>query len=596
MNMVSFTFLLFGIFAFANDQNEKVPRRALIILNPTDGIFNQCFGQPKLAQLWFQRKADHLLGPINALRAWSRNNTNADSSFFDVTFFTRVKYSSTTPHFKAYERNNSTYQRLCNLEGSALYPSSIGKLPKCCNLKDSEDGLRQGNDIFKGAYCGCDPNPQTWGSGKVCRLTTEHSYLPYFATVEHGETNITPFIDGPKGEDVGDYIVDTRFGYFDGGYSNGGLFFPSLGEDLSNSAELKNMTRDDGKYLQNPAYKILKENNVTELYFSGYGEHGLKSAIKEAQALGFMNITIISDTWDSHMLYYNGNSHMERRQNAFQKLQKEFPDVKIQTSTELVKNHNTTSGYNNEFKIVEPECRGKNFAEPKRAFIALNLQKGLLSSCTNTEKISNVTVPDSHRIVPRTNAFLEWSQHKKFFTQIYFTQTRSHNDRVLNETEYAFSEDLFFDSAVTQTSLDGSIKDSTFFKSLSDQGVTQLFLAGIALDEIVLEVAREAHQIGFSVFIITDLTQSRNSTLQEGTPLESLMKFYYDLADNEKIFSLKTTDLSDEFYPEPNFTIPFPKWIDEDGCIKEEAPGQIEFVSNSHRLSGVWIITILLLT
>jgi len=588
INMVSFTLQLLNIFTGGYGQNK--PRRALIILNPTDGIYNQCFGQPKLAQTWYKKKADHLLAPINALRAWSRNNTNTDSSFFDVTFFTRLKYSTTQPIFIEYANGKTQFELLCNLEGSVLYPSDTGKIPKCCILQDAKDGYQQGIDMFKGAFCGCDPNPQTWGSGKICRVYPhKFPYLKYFATVEHGESNITPWIDGPKGEEVGDYIINSRFGYLEGhpgGFSEEGFLLPNIGEDLYDPVELKNIARDDGKYSQVDAYKILKEKNITELYFSGYGEHTTKNFIEEAQALGF-NITIISDAWDSHMYYQNGTNHRERRQNAFNAWKKDFPSLRIQTSTEIVENQNTSSGYNKEFKIIEPECRGKNFAEPKRAFVALNLQKGFLSSCKRST-ITDKIVPNSHRIIPRTNAFLEWSLQKDFFAHLYFTQIRSYNEILLSESEYALSEDLFFNSNVCYISYNGSIKQSTLFKSLSDQGVKQLFLAGVALDDDVLETAREAKNLGFSVFILTDLTQSRGGTLQEGQPLESLMKFYYDLADNEKIFSSKTTDLSNDFYK--GFSIPFSEWLDEDECIKQEALG----VSSSYRLSVVWIITFLL--
>jgi len=90
---------------------------------------------------------------------------------------------------------------------------------------------------------------------------------------------------------------------------------------------------------------------------------------------------------------------------------------------------------------------------------------------------------------------------------------------------------------------------------------------------MIIQTAREARTIGFTVFIITDLNQSHNPKLQEGIPQESLMQFYYDLADKEKNFSIKSTDLANEYFPgtkdQPHLTIQFSKWLNENECINE---------------------------
>merc|ERR1712100_49501 len=97
-------------------------------------------------------------------------------------------------------------------------------------------------------------------------------------------------IDGPKGNDVGDYVVNTRFGYFGGGLADTGLFFSFLGENITDPGEVAYLTRENGKYLQKPTYKILQDYNITELYFSGYGTFSVWRGIEEAQALGYPNI------------------------------------------------------------------------------------------------------------------------------------------------------------------------------------------------------------------------------------------------------------------------------------------------------------------
>jgi hypothetical protein len=159
-----FSYLLSNEYVFG-----QKPRRALIIYNPTDSYFQRCFGEPNMKAV-FEKNADHLLGPINALRKWSRNYTESGENYFDVTIFTRIKHTSTQAGWAAFAKGRESKEYLCNVEGSALYPSPSGGRPKCCVLQDQEIGQPQGIDIYKGNYCGCSPSRADWGPGKKCYL------------------------------------------------------------------------------------------------------------------------------------------------------------------------------------------------------------------------------------------------------------------------------------------------------------------------------------------------------------------------------------------------------------------------------------------
>jgi nicotinamidase-related amidase len=488
-------------------------------------------------------------------------------------------------------------------------------------FEDHRIGEPQGNDILKGAYCGCSPNRADWGPGKKCVFYEKVPYLPYYGIVEHGGTDITPWIDGPKGEDVGDYVVNTRFGYFEGGVSNRGLFF-TFGI-RSDPSQVEYMIRDGGIHLQKPTYKILQKHNITELYLSGYGDHGVYRGIKEAQILGYSNITLISDAFNGTFGFdvetreriEKGSTHEEKRNNYFTMLQQK--NVQIKNSSEIVYNAHIASGRSKPFKIVQPSCLQKKGAEPKRALLLLDLQEGFVSSCADSNKISNNTIPDSHRVIPRINAFQQWVfQKKDFFSQIHFSQTMfTKNKTMLNESEYPLAKGLlykikdlyksdvnvffssrnrpsFFDGRVDRkanrpssklkkntgtSSLLGGGKRKEYAKNnptaltiLWDQDIKQLFLAGTPFDDTIIETAREARLLGFSVFILTDLTQAYDEKLREGAPKESLMRYYYYLADEQKIFSIKSTDLSEEYHAQKGLYIPFSDWMEKNGCIKKE--------------------------
>jgi len=381
-----------NIFLYLIHANKQ--RRALIIYNPTDSFFTECFGEYNMKPI-YEKSADHLLGPINALRQWSRNFTKEGESFFDITIFTRIKYSANRAGFIAHQREKKQIRYLCNLEGTSLYPNISGKGPRCCNVYDQDDKSPQGEDIFKGNFCGCPTHSIYWKS-RQCRFLEEGLYWPYVSVVEHGGTNITPYIDGPRGKQFGDHVVDIRFGYFEGGHADGGLFFPHLGEDLDNPKEVEFMIREDGKYLQKPTYKILKEANVTELYFSGYSDWGIRHAIKEAQAVGYSNITLISDAFNGAMWDSVGITHEEKINYFLITLQKH--NVTVRTAKEIVENANLITGQNKKFEIHQPPSIGRENIEPKRALIILNVQDNLLSTCNNNKNILK-TLTDSHRII-----------------------------------------------------------------------------------------------------------------------------------------------------------------------------------------------------
>ena len=48
------------------------------------------------------------------------------------------------------------------------------------------------------------------------------------------------------------------------------------------------------------------------------------------------------------------------------------------------------------------------------------------------------------------------------------------------------------------------------------------------------------------------------------------MRYYYNLADNENIFSLNSTDLSEEYFARDGVHIPFSDWMEKNECIKKE--------------------------
>jgi len=609
-------FFIFHLTVHASSQVSKKPRRALVINVMVDGYMSRCFGEQSVKVIW-KKQADHLIAPINALRSWSRNYTESGESFFDVVIFTRSKFSSQDPIFSAHAGNKTKNESVCNREGSSLFPSDFGKFPRCCIL-DQERGP-QGNQIFRGELCGCPSNRDQWGENKKCKQNPSSWYMPYFSVVEHGGTKITPWIDGPKGEEVGDFVVNNRFDFFEGGISIWGLFFSGL-FDL-NPDNVQRMIRDNGSYLQKPTYKIMKKYNITELYFSGWGDHGIHRAIEEAQALNFTNITVISDAFDGSLLMKVKTFELNAKNKTHEENKNEYLDmlrkmnVPVKTATEIAQDANEVSGRNKTLDIQQPVCMDQEVSEPKRALLVLDVQEGLVSSCTHSEEASDVKVPDTHRIVPRINAFLEWVYQKKdFFSQIHFTQTQFAINRPLDdESEYPLAKDLVYDMKSLHGASDnisvhfssrsnsnniffgkgyvskrgpstnnpllisnGSLRSSKFrlfrnnppiLKILQENNIKELYLAGVALDDTIIKTARQARALGFSVYILTDLTQARDLNLKEGPPRESLMRYYYNLADEEDIFSLKTTDLSEEYFAVNGLSIPFKKWMDEDGCV-----------------------------
>jgi nicotinamidase-related amidase len=258
-------------------------------------------------------------------------------------------------------------------------------------------------------------------------LTEKYPYWPYFYVVEHGGTDITTSIDGPKGNHVGDYVITTRTNHFESQYSAAGLFFSFLGEDLSDPNEIEYLIRDNGKYLLKPTYNILQKYNISELYFSGYGSFGVTQGIKEAQALQYSNITLISDAFHGSM--YRERKELtldEKRNDYFDKLRKK--NVRVKTSTDLARDANNLSGRTKTFEIKQPSCIQRNGTPvTKRALVILDLQEGFLSSCTHPDSRDGITVPYSHRLVPRVNAFLEWCLKKKrFFLSDTFHPNRIH--------------------------------------------------------------------------------------------------------------------------------------------------------------------------
>jgi len=110
----------------------------------------------------------------------------------------------------------------------------------------------------------------------------------------------------------------------------------------------------------------------------------------------------------------------------------------------------------------------------------------------------------------------------------------------------------------------------TIFNTLLKKKISQLYLAGVSLDDNILSTARIGKKLGYSVIILTDLVQAREEKLKEGEPRESLMRFYYNLALKQDIFSLKTTDLSEEYHSDNEIYIPFSDWLDDNQCIKKE--------------------------
>jgi nicotinamidase-related amidase len=362
------------------------------------------------------------------------------------------------------------------------------------------------------------------------------------------------------------------------------------------------LTRENGKHLQKPTYKILQDYNITELYFSGYGAFSVWRGIKEAQALGYSDITLISNAFGGVIHKYRESIFGKNRSEYFQKLREK--KVQVKTSTELTNDANKLSGRNKKFEKRYPSCMSsKKISEPRRALVVLDLQEGFISSCNHPYTVSNTMIPDSHRLVPRINAFLEWSlRHKNFFSQIHFSQaSHTSNNMPLGDLEYPLVKDLvtdmasapqyrgntdtifssrgkssFFSGKLSRVILGSNSKKLRYPKHLSalatlrTRGITQLYLAGAALDDTVIATAREARSQGFSVYILTDLTQARNEKLREGIPRESLMRYYYNLADNENIFSLKSTDLSEEYFANEGVYIPFSDWMEKNGCIKKE--------------------------
>jgi hypothetical protein len=139
------------------------------------------------------------------------------------------------------------------------------------------------------------------------------------------------------------------------------------------------------------------------------------------------------------------------------------------------------------------------------------------------------------------------------------------------------------------------LKNPNTLLTLIDQGITQLYLAGTALDDTVVRTAREARQLGFSVFILKDLTQARDERLREGKPRESLMRYYYHLADNENIFSLRSTDLSEEYFAEDGLYMPFSDWLDDRECIKKETVAKYHSIIGNKSSYIIWYAMILFL-
>jgi len=587
------------------------PRRALIIYNPTDSSFSKCVSESNMKPV-YESTADHIIGPFNALRAWSKNYTESGEDYFDITIYTRIKYSSTDSHWSAFANGRTKQHQICNLQASAEFE---GKGIRCCNLENMAKQEPQGNEILKGPYCGCGSNPLDW-EDKKCFVREDVKYWPYFDVVEHGGTGFNRWIDGPKTNEK-DYIINTRTNYLEGTELHSGLFFsePQVNYKFIPPSNTEYILRENGKYLSKPTYSILQKYNITELYFTGNGSFGIKRGIEEAQHIGYKNITILSDI--IHGSYYGGKGTTEEEKKIDYLKQMKKNNITTLTSTEFTNQVNNKNNSTKSFNITDPTCIQNFDMKPKRALLFLDLQDGLLSSCNNKNGTKN-QISQSHRITPRTNAFLEWSFKKKdFFSQIHFSQTSFTKYRTaLNTLEYSLSQDLisnmnsnmndyfksnipvyfssrthpsFFAGRVTRKNslknekdngkvtdylrgdtLTQFLKNPTTLQTLWDKNITQLYLAGVALDDTLITTAREARHHGFSVFIITDLTQSHNKNLQEGKPKETLMRYYYNLADQENIFSIKSTDLSEEYFAEDGLYIQYSDWLDEKECIKKD--------------------------
>jgi len=517
----------------AIDTSKKnKPKRALIIFNPTDMFYSRCFGEQPFRIPSWEKSADHLLGPINALRKWSRNYTEGGESFFDITIFTRLKYSASSPYWKSYSRNGkNTYQHLCNLEGLAIFPSKTEKLPRCCIYEDQINDQPQGNDIFKGKMCGCPEDEDLWGDEKQCSIGPEHYYFPYFSIVEHGDVGITTWIDGPKGEDQGDYVINTRYDFMHGGSSGGGLFF----EHNYTSETLDIIFQEGGKHLQKPTYEIFQKHNITELYFSGYGDTGIRDAIGEIPLLQHMNLnaTLISDAFDGGMYTVHNSTHEERRQQFFKELQD--LNVNIKTSHEIVKEAYQTSDYNKTFKIDQPSCTKKKVTELKRALLILDLQEGFLSSCEHSNITSNTMIPDSHRLVPRINAFYQWIYtHQHQFFQIHISQRQTVDGVILNELDYPLAKKILYKMKMLYSNKE---KIDLYFSQRNETS----FFSGI----VTSEISKSIHNS-------TQLSDSLNETSSKPKNLSNHTLSTLEILREEKNYSIIFSWYSIRYYDHYN--------------------------------------------
>jgi len=274
--MITLLFFIYGTFC------EKKTRRALFIFNPTDNYMKSCSFTvaPQLKER--DAYADDLIVPINGLREWSRNYTGGSESFFDITIFAVHKNSATSSHFDHEEKK--IYQ-VCNMEGTGIIDDSGTKKPRCCTF----DKYRNITENPFTSLCGCE-NPLLWGPKEKCRERQIESQL-FNNIVEHGGTNITKLIDGPKS--ATDFIITEQSNSEDH-TNSAGIFLNNIGEDIDDEDEIEFMTRENGRYLSLSTYRILKEHQITHLYFTGFGKETIQESIKQALIFGF-NTTIISD-------------------------------------------------------------------------------------------------------------------------------------------------------------------------------------------------------------------------------------------------------------------------------------------------------------
>jgi hypothetical protein len=195
----------------------------------------------------------------------------------------------------------------------------------------------QGNDKLKERYCGCPTDSIYWGKDQKCRLLEQDTYWPYYSIVEHGDTSITPWIDGPS-EDT-DYVVNTSTNFFEpNGFSQLGIFFRNMGEDFTNATEVSLMTRENGTYLTKPTYALLQKYNISELYFTGYSDTEIMHSIEEAKILKYQNITLIEDAFDGAYYECHGSTRLTLRRNCLKKI-KSMGVQMTQTQNLIKKNY-----------------------------------------------------------------------------------------------------------------------------------------------------------------------------------------------------------------------------------------------------------------